>query len=503
MSLAFINTPENFQPVLADGLYFTVSSSTYNNLTQFNFRYVFDLYVDGEFAYRGKAAANPYGLGIVGLSEILETYTNSSPVSFWDTTPIYTHQTFPFSRPSNDETIYYELKVGYEYSDSELGTITGFTGVGNNVGNPAFASDGYKVFRSTLGTNGRATQADFNILPFVLSGSPTGQNPTTSGLFLTNAPRIQDITENDWGTLAFTNYYLYSGTSATGLSEPYYVKYDFYDDEGLLITGTTHDNILTNGGGPRTGCTNVYQELYLIDPVSAATSFNTLYVASGPKNIPYFPANTAYYTVQLFGKFTGSTTPIQPTPTVTPSLSSTIGATPTPTPSTTPPCSTCDAYDIIYTGENSSTTILITNCLTNLSQNLTLRQGELYNICSCSAPLVGPDVSTTNLGPCSPLPTPTPTPTRTMTPTPSCAFKSWNITECASPCSGGICACEGGVSRTVYTDCSVTDITDPGTAIYATSALTVPFTGDFLEGSNIYNSSGSDVTLVCVVGGPC
>lgn len=502
MSLSFINTPEDFQPVLEDGLYFTISSSTYNSLTQFNFRYVFDLYVENDLVYQGKAAPNPYGLGIIGLSEILETYTNSLPISYWDTTPIYTHETFPFSRPANDEVIFYELRVGYEYSASEIGTITGFTGIGNNVGQPAFSSDGYKVFRSTLGTNGRATQADFDIGPFVLSGSPISVNPTLTGLFLTNAPRIQDLTVDDYGTLGFTNYYLWSGATL-GLSEPYYVEYNFYDDQGLLITATTHDNIVSNGGGPRTDCNNVYQQLFLIDPVSGS-SFNTMYVASGPANIPYFPGNTARYTVQLYGLFEGATTPIPVSPTPTPQPTSTpLPITPTPTPSSTPACSGCTEYYVEYTGESISTVITIQNCITGANQNLTILFGAIYPICSCIIPFTSGDVDITTIGPCSPQPTPTSTPTPTRTPTASCGFKSWNITECASPCSGGICACEGGTEITVYTDCTVTDITDTSTAIYATSALTVPFTGDFLDSGSIYNSSGANVTLVCNIGGPC
>jgi hypothetical protein len=504
MSLSFINTPEDFQPVLEDGLYFTVSSTTYNSTSQFNFRYVFDLYVENDLVYRGKAAPNPYGLGIIGLSEVLETYTNSLPVSYWNTTPIYTHQTFPFSRPANDEVIYYELKVGYEYADSEVSSITGFTGVGNNQGEPAFASGGYKTFRSTLGTNGRATQADFNIGPFVLSGTPLSTNPTTSGLFLTNQPRIQDVSIDDYGVLAFTNYYLFSGLT-TGLSEPYYVEYKFYDDQGALITGTTHDNITTNGGGPRSNCNDVYPALYLIEPISG-TDYNTLYVASGPANIPYIPANAAQYTVQLYGVFEGATTPLPPTPTPTPNPTSTpLPITPTPTPSTTPPCSGCTEFTVEYTGESSSTVITIQNCLTGLNQNLTIQKTVIYVVCSCIIPFTSGDVDIVALGPCSPNPTPTntPSPTRTPTPTGSCGFKAWNILECASPCSGGICSCEGGTTITVYTDCTVTDITDPFTEIYNTSALTSPFTGDFRDGGSIYNSSGSNVTLVCNIGGPC
>jgi hypothetical protein len=80
---------------------------------------------------------------------------------------------------------------------------------------------------------------------------------------------------------------------------------------------------------------------------------------------------------------------------------------------------------------------------------------------------------------------------------------SWNINECAGTCSGGICACEGSTPRTVYTDCTVTSLTDPFTEIYENTGLTNPFTGDFISSGSIYSSSGSGVSLVCNIGGPC
>ena len=589
MSVVFTNTPEPFQPVLSDGIYFTVSSSTYDTQTTFKFRYVYDLFVDGTFAFRGKCSPNPFGLGIIDLQQILETYTNSLPISYYNSTPIYTHQTFPFSRPANDETIFYEVKVGYEYSSSEITPITGFTGVGNNVGEPAYTSEGYKTFRSTMGTNGRATQQDFNISPFVLSGSPVGVFPTTSGLFLTNAPRILDILEDQYFTLAFTNYYLNSGSTPTLLSEPYYVEYRYFDDNGNLILTEQYDNVLLNGGGPRNSGCEVYPAMFLTNPYTEV-DYNTLYVGSGPANLPNLPSNCVQYTVQLFGKFTGTTEPIQPSPTPTPTQSpGAITPSPTPTPSTTPPCVGCTEYQIYYTGD-SSCLVTIVNCNTGGFQSFQALPFVFYSICSCQFPLTDcPELEITDFGPCPPL-TPSPTRTPTMTPTPSstpscecieyalendsasssffqyidctgdpisdslapfevttiCAcngtvvgddaiiiselgpceipvspsvtptrtltptptltpgcYKSWLINECAGTCSGGICACEGSTPVTVYTNCSVTNITNPFTEIYDTSALINPYTADFIDSGSIWNSTGSGVTLVCVIGGPC
>jgi len=581
MSVTIVDTPDIFQPVLSDGLFFTLSSATYDAQTTFKFRYIYDLYINGEFVFEGKCSPNPFGLGIVDLQQILESYTDSLPISYWNTTPIYTHQTFPFSRPANDETITYQIRVGYEYADSEISAVSGFTGSGSILGPPSLESNFYKTFRSTMGVNGRATQQDFNISPFVLSGNPVGQYPTTSGLFLTNAPRIMDVSEDDFYTLGFTNYYLNSGTTPTTLSEPYYVEYNFYDDQGALISTEQYENVLSNGGGPRVSGCDVYPALYIQDPWTG-TSYNTLYVGAGPANIPNLPANCAQYTVQLFGKFTGTTEPIRPTPTPTPTgLPPRETPSPTPTPSSTPPCSNCNRYFVQYTGESQFTLVTFVNCDTGASESFQALTTVTYNICSCSIP-TGTDLSISNQGPCNPvtptptptatigcvcseyvlenegsapaffqyincdgeaisdsldgfqvtnicacdgtvtgddainiaylgpcptpLPTPsptrTPTPTRTPPPTPGC-FLSWNINECGGTCSGGLCVCEGSTPRTVYTDCTVTSLTDPFTEIYENTGLTNPFTGDFISSGSIYSSSGSGVSLVCNIGGPC
>ena len=152
---------------------------------------------------------------------------------------------------------------------------------------------------------------------------------------------------------------------------------------------------------------------------------------------------------------TSSSTTQTPTPTntLTPTVTPTITETPTNTPTSTPT-------------QTSSVTPTLTPTLTNTSSQ-------------------------------------TPTPTNTQTPTPSCSFKEWIISECTTGTCSGICLCEGATSRTVYTNCSVTDLTDSSTAIYENTALTNPFTGDFQLSGSIWNSSGSGVTLVCVLGGPC
>ena len=396
MSIAILNEPPIFQPVLTNGLFFTISADTTNN---YRFRYTYDLFVNGNNVFQGKATPNPFGLGVIDLTRILQTYCSNMPISVWNTTNIYTHQTFPFSRPYSDETINYQVKFGYEYSSTELGSVTGFTGSGNTQGPPSIPSTLLKTFQSTMGVNGRATQQNFDIDPFVLSGDPT-TNPTTSGLFLTNSPRNRNIQPSEYYTLGFTNYFM----GGAILSEPYYVKYTFYDNQGTEITGTTYENITTNGGGPRTSCNQVYQELPLVIP-SGNTNYNTLYVAAGPRNISGItPSNAVQYTVQLFGKFTGSTSPIHPTPT------------PTPTPSSTPQVCPCLTYLVENPSLESQGVFTYFDC-NRISQVLVVSPGQSFYVCVCNTTswsVQGPLIVTYD-SPCN-IPSPTPTPTPSPTP---------------------------------------------------------------------------------------
>jgi len=550
MSINILHSPPSFQPVLTNGLFYTVSADTTD---KYKFRYTYDVYVEDNLIFQGKSTPNPYDLGVVDISRILKTYCENNPIAVWNTTNIYTHQTFPFSRPYLNEVINYQTYFGYEYSNTETGSVTGFTGMsgltGMTEGPPGVSTPLKKTFHSTMGVNARATQQDFDMDPFVLSGSPVGVNPTTTGLFLTNSPRTRNIQESEWYTLAFTNYYLDTST----ISEPYYVEYNFYDDQGSLLDTVKIDNILSNGGGPRADCLDVYPALPLLIP-SGGTNYNTLYVGSGPKNLdPILPVDTAKYTVQLFGKFTGETQPIQPSPT------------PTPTPSATPTYCSCEEYEIFNPSLEAQGIIFFDDCL-GTPRTLVVNPGETFYICVCnigSFTIQGPLIATntgkcippvcicwsytiTNTGlegqltvdyidcdsqfqsftldpglgssfcackdsvtatgssyslidggSCGPTPTPTPTPSAT----PACNGVEWIVQECTGgPCVGGICFCESSVSTSIYLP-PLVQPGDEGYFAYSDPCLTNIWYGFYEWSGSIYEAS--QITFVCNVGGPC
>jgi len=484
MSLNIIKTPPSFQPVLTNGLFYTISGDTTG---KFKYRYTYDLYVEGQKVFEGISTPNPFGLGVIDVSRVLKTYCENNPIAVWDTTDIYTHQTFPFSRPYKNEVINYQVFFGFEYSDSPLSPVTGFTGFSGQTGPPSIPSDLRKTFHSTMGVNGRANQQDFNMTPFVLSGTPVGNNPTTSGLFLTNSPRTRNIQDSEWYTLSFTNYYL----DSTTLSEPYYVEYKFYDDEGSLLTGVTIDNITTNGGGPRTNCNDVYQALPFIIP-SGGTNYNTLYVGAGPKNLqPIMPSGATNYTVQLFGKFTGTTQPIQPTPT------------PTPTPSPTPIECLCTEYYVYNQSLEFQSVFRYATCPDRVIQTLVVNPGQEFYVCACNGEwTIEGSLIVIEQGECE-IPSPTPTPTPTPTPS-SLPYSSWSVEVCPGGyCFGEEITCVGNSGTTLYM--AVGNEPDyEGEQIYLDTGLTTPYEGYYTyAGGMFFNDAITGIYQEGFLGEPC
>jgi hypothetical protein len=117
-------------------------------------------------------------------------------------------------------------------------------------------------------------------------------------------------------------------------------------------------------------------------------------------------------------------------------------------------------------------------------------------------PTLTPSITPTKTSTPTPSITKTATPTKTPTPTPTCAFKTWTITECVGTCFDGETTCVTPTSKTVYTSCSVTDITDTGIYIFENTLLSNPFLGYFSMGGNIYNASGG-VQFEASIGSPC
>jgi len=78
MSINILHQPPSFQPVLTNGLFYTVSADTTD---RYKFRYTYDVYVENNLIFQGKSTPNPYDLGVIDISRILKTYCENNPIA--------------------------------------------------------------------------------------------------------------------------------------------------------------------------------------------------------------------------------------------------------------------------------------------------------------------------------------------------------------------------------------------------------------------------------------
>jgi hypothetical protein len=284
-----------------------------------------------------------------------------------------------------------------------------------------------------------------------------------------------DLTEPETGcTLSSMTFTIEVEVSGNTYSNSFYTGYTLTDIPTDTEYFTAVENLLT-------GITGVSQ--VIIDPITSQVS---IFTEGELANTPVVIDLIIDYVILCPAPCPSPTPTVTPTITTTPTVTPTITETPTQTPT--------------VTSSSTTQTPTPTNTLTptvtpTITQTPTNTPTSTPTQTSSVTPTLTPTVTNTS--------SQTPTPTKTQTPTPSCSFKEWTISECTNSTCSGTCLCGGATSRTVYTNCSVTDLTDLFTAIYENTALTNPFTGDFQLSSSIWNSSGSGVTLVCVLGGPC
>lgn len=295
----FVNPPK-MQPVYTNGLFY---SATSNKTAEYKFRFVWDVYLNGEKVSRLKTTPNPNGIGVVDVSNVVSTYLETNvKVDSSFVSPVDIHNTFYFSKQNTDynkpQVLDLYVLVGEEYATSANTATNIYNGYTDAVGEPSFSSDVSRTYNGTMVNNILYRNEDFNFFPYILQD--------TDNLFLTTAPRITDVSPNDYYTLSFANYNWYAGDQY--LSYARAVQFDWYDSLGQHISTTTIPNVVDNGGGPYTSCTET-EYSYLTRGITAST-WNILNVGVGPKNTEAFrPTGTTYYTAKMVGTTSPSLTP--------------------------------------------------------------------------------------------------------------------------------------------------------------------------------------------------
>jgi hypothetical protein len=301
----------NFAPHIWNQAYNPIMwSISSNQTTQPNFKYVFDLYVNGAtgYTYRLKQNPNPQGYGVIDVSSFLQPFTDVD---------LYAPETaiYPlFYGNSRNTVATVEVKAGEEYSVN--GALTIFNGSGA-TGSPAYTLP--TVEGQTLGATNDTTVRvlpaalpyqkavdimgeDQSWIPFWTNYIPT-YGPGGLGKFLKRQEGEISVYDYDCHALAFLNWIDLNASYDQGIQ---LIQIKQYNSAGTLLSTQNIQNTVSAGGGPQT--TSAYTSL------TFSRNALLLYFQCGPKNLQVkgiWNNNTAYYTVQGFNKLTAtsSTTP--------------------------------------------------------------------------------------------------------------------------------------------------------------------------------------------------
>jgi hypothetical protein len=221
-------TTINYAPSYLQGTYNPIIwSVTSNQITQLNFSYVFDVYINGTFEIRLKVKPNPAGVGMVDISQICQAYLKNDRIP---ETVINTTTFQDLFADNTNSSLHLFLKVGEEYG--------GFLFNGVNTGQ--LGAPAYNLWARTI-------QSNFDIPVHVWNSSLNfrlQQDGMSNGYLYSGGYGLlpsQTFTY-DWGQAINNN------TLAYPLSYNTLKQKVYYNDLNILsfINWTQYPNVLDN-----------------------------------------------------------------------------------------------------------------------------------------------------------------------------------------------------------------------------------------------------------------
>lgn len=294
--------PYVWNPSYTDLVWQCLSDKT----AQLDFKYVFDVYINGVYTNRIKQRPNPSGYGLINLGQFVAGYLDPSRGIL--ETPENATRQWGVGGYIGGEVF---VLTGEEYRGATGGALTIYNGIGNTAGAPAFRlaarNDGIVIATGNTGTNVRFHAGYKNAYDtYLFEQNPTNTDypyslkPATghTGLYRshavtgTNNLRSNTVTSDDRHTLTFWN-----RTDGTGTQFYVYAAQFSYYGGGTALGNDDVYNTVTNGGGPWSVCSTNFG-------TTASYQYNIGQIACGPADIDSFigglTAGVDRYTVQLF-----------------------------------------------------------------------------------------------------------------------------------------------------------------------------------------------------------
>jgi len=268
MAITIQSTPTTPNMGNADLLFVVTGNST-----QPQYQFVCDVKDKNKtLLQRVKQQPNPSGKGVFNVGQIISQYISSDEP--WKASPF---ETSSYAGKS------FWVVFGEEYGSSLSSSITLYTGIASNVGQPGVSSS-----LSTYVVDGlvEPNSGDWNFASssyYTSSVAPNGGSETYSLQHaLTSAPLSQSIQDSEYHTIGIFNGN-FDG-SDTNAQDIYLVQVNVYNSAGSNIQNFGYYNLnsASYNGGPRTDIGQEWGDSGVYNAQTDGTKL--LYVAAGPQN---------------------------------------------------------------------------------------------------------------------------------------------------------------------------------------------------------------------------
>jgi hypothetical protein len=286
MAITIHSTPTTPNMGNADLLFVVTGNST-----QPQYQFVCDVKdANKSLLQRVKQQPNPSGKGVFNVGQIISQYISSDD----------TWKASPFETSSNAGKSFWVV-FGEEYGSSLSSSITLYSGIASNVGQPGVSSSlsTYVVDGLVEPNSGDWNFASSSYYTASLSANITAESYSFQHA-LSNSPVSQSIRDNEYQTIGiFNGNFDNNGTHAQDI---YYVQVNVFDSAGSNIQNFGYFNIESNAGGPRQSANEEWGDVYL----TQTDGTKLLYVAAGPQNFAdagnTLNASWNSYSVTLWGQ---------------------------------------------------------------------------------------------------------------------------------------------------------------------------------------------------------
>jgi hypothetical protein len=288
MAITIHQSPTSPNMTNAD-LLFSISG----NSSQPQYQFVCDIKDSSKtLLQRIKQQPNPSGYGVFNVGQIISQYV-SSDTGVWSASP--------FATSSNAGKSFWVM-FGEEYGTSVSSSITLYSGIASNVGQPALSSSfPYYVVDGLVEPN--SGYWNFQSGSYYTSSlAPADTDVYSRQSVLSSAPITQSVQDGEYLTLsAFNGNFNSSSIKAQDL---FYFQVRVYSSAGSNIQNFGFFNLNSSSyhGGPRTLDSQEWDDVYQ----NQRDGTKLLHIGVGPQNLSDtgYPLNAGwdYYTVECFAQ---------------------------------------------------------------------------------------------------------------------------------------------------------------------------------------------------------